>query len=421
MLIVILFPYNLCSLNNFIAKKVTDNFRANEERELFYEKTGYFECHFETIDVFLRKIIIIGGGLAGLITSIQLVRAGVTCTVIEKKSYPFHRVCGEYVSNEALPFLKQSGLYPKAFNLPRIKFFELSSVDGTAAKMNLDLGGFGISRYAFDHHLYEIALREGVRFLTNTEVSAVNFDGNQFEVIASSWKGNADLVIGSFGKRSKLDLQQNRSFIRKRSPFVGVKYHVRSGHPDDLISLHNFPGGYCGVCNVEDNVTNLCYLTTRENVKRFGNIQEMEKNVLFVNPLIRTLFEESTFVFPKPEVINEISFETKMPVENHILMAGDAAGMIAPVCGNGMAIAIHSAKLLSALVVDFCANRIDRSVLESQYREVWSNAFGSRLWFGRQVQRLFGRSQFSALAVNLARSFPSLARGIVSRTHGAPF
>ncbi len=369
----------------------------------------------------MRNIIIIGGGLAGLTTSILLVRAGVTCTVIEKKSYPFHRVCGEYVSNEALPFLKQSGLYPDAFNLPRIRFFELSSVGGTTARMNLDLGGFGISRYAFDHHLYEIALREGVRFLTNTEVSAVNFDGNQFEVTASSGNLDADLVIGSFGKRSKLDLQQNRSFVRKRSPFVGVKYHVRSRHPGDVISLHNFPGGYCGVCNVENNVTNLCYLTTRENVKRFGNIQEMEKNVLFINPIIRTLFEESTFVFRKPEVINEISFETKMPVENHILMAGDAAGMITPVCGNGMAIAIHSAKLLSALVVDYCANRFDRTGLESRYGQAWTEAFGSRLWFGRHVQRLFGRSRFSSMAVNLARSFPSLGRWIVSRTHGTPF
>ncbi len=369
----------------------------------------------------MRKIVVIGGGLAGLISSIQLIRAGVTCTVIEKKPYPFHRVCGEYISNEALPFLKHSGLYPEGLNLPRINFFELSSIRGNSAQTRLDLGGFGISRYSFDHHLYEIAMREGVRFQTNCEVSAVDFDEDHFDVTTSSGKIQADVVVGSFGKRSKLDVQQNRSLVRKRSPYVGVKYHVRSDQPADLISLHNFPGGYCGVCNVEDGVTNLCYLTIRDNLRRYGDIQEMEKNVLFTNPLIKKLFTESTFLFRKPEVINEISFETQRPIENHILMAGDAAGMITPVCGNGMAIAIHSAKLLSNLIVEFCDNRINRTTLEERYYQAWNEAFRSRLWFGRNVQRLFGHSQVSSLAVNLARVSPAIAGFFVRRTHGKPF
>jgi menaquinone-9 beta-reductase len=369
----------------------------------------------------LRKIVIIGGGLAGLISSIQLIRAGISCLVIEKKSYPLHRVCGEYISNEALPFLKSSGLYPESMKLPQIKFFEFSSVNGRSARLVLDLGGFGISRFAFDNFLYRIARKEGVEFQLNTEVNAITFRDEEFVIETPGCKFSADVVIGAFGKRSKIDVQQDRDFIKKRSPYVGVKYHIRSDHSPDLISLHNFHGGYCGVSNVEDGITNLCYLSRRDQLKKFGDIREMERAILFQNPLIRNIFENSGFLFRRPEVINEISFETKAPVENHILMAGDAAGMITPVCGNGMAIAIHSAKILAEHLKDYCADSISRTMLERRYGQAWRTQFNSRLWFGRNVQRLFGDSFFSTLAVNIARSSKAVANLIVSATHGKPF
>ena len=369
----------------------------------------------------MRKVVIIGGGLAGLISSIQLIRAGIPCTVIEKKSYPLHRVCGEYISNEALPFLKASGLYPKEFNLPQIKSFEFSSVSGTSSRLLLDLGGFGISRYRFDNHLFEIARKEGVSFQLNTEVSAIHFEDERFEIKYAVGQVSADVVIGSFGKRSKIDVQMNRAFIKKRSPYVGVKYHIKSNHPPDLISLHNFSGGYCGVCNVEEGITNLCYLSHRDNLRHFSDIKEMEKEVLFRNRLIKNIFTESVFIFQKPEVINEISFATKRPVEDHILMAGDAAGMITPVCGNGMAIAIHSGKIVSELVTEFCQYKIEREVLEERYTRAWNSNFKTRLWYGRNIQHLFGNTMFSTMAVAFSRTMRPLASLVVKQTHGKRF
>lgn len=369
----------------------------------------------------MRKIVIIGGGLAGLISSIQLARAGIACVVIEKKSYPFHRVCGEYVSNEVAPFLKSAGLYPEHLNLPRINFFEFSSCDGQVCRLRLDLGGFGISRYCFDHFLYTAARREGVTFLLNTEAIAVKFDGGGFEVKTPHGLETGDVVIGSFGKRSRIDVQQNREFIRKRSPYVGVKYHIRTHQPEDLISIHNFPGGYCGVSNIEDGVTNLCYLVRREQLKKYGDIPLMETATLHSNPLLKKIFGDAGFLFQKPEVINEVSFETKGPVENHILMAGDAAGMIAPVCGNGMAMAIHSGKIVARAVQEYCAGRLNRERMENQYRKEWNAQFRTRLMFGRYLQQLFGHRHVSNFAVRVGRFSSALSNALVSRTHGQPF
>jgi flavin-dependent dehydrogenase len=370
----------------------------------------------------LNKTIIIGGGLAGLLSSIQLIKAGVPCILIEKKSYPFHRVCGEYISNEAVPFLKSLNLFPDEFNPTSITRFQLSSISGRNCILPLDLGGFGISRYAFDYFLFQKARSLGVEFLLDTEVENLHFQNEKFLVVTKEKDFEAEVVIGSFGKRSKLDIQLNRDFIQKRSPFVGVKYHLKTDHPADLIALHNFEGGYCGMSNIEDEKTNLCYLTHRNNIKKFGNIQEMERQVTHKNPLLKKIFTQSEFLFTKPEVINEISFETKAPVENHVLMAGDAAGMITPLCGNGMAMAMHSSKIASELIIRFFREpAFSRIALEKQYTKEWTRAFSQRLWNGRQVQRLFGSKTASNIAVNLAIYSRPIANAIIRNTHGDTF
>lgn len=371
----------------------------------------------------MKKVIIIGGGLGGLITAIRLARWNIACTVIEKKSYPFHRVCGEYISNEAESFLKKEGLFPQSFHPPLINQFQLSAVQGKSTTLPLDLGGFGISRYTFDHFLCEKAKEAGVEFLLNTEVESVKLVDDTFEVKTSVQEFTSQVVIGAFGKRSKLDARLNRSFFQKSSPYVGVKYHIRTQHPANLIALHNFRGGYCGISNVEEGKTNLCYLTHRNNVRKFKNIREMEESILFENPFLKNIFTSSEFLFEKPEVINEISFETKEPVWNRILMVGDAAGMIAPLCGNGMAMAIHSAKIVSELVqTHLQKGNLNRERLEAEYAHTWNHFFRSRLWFGRQIQnKLFGSAFTSNLAVNLAISSKTIANTIIKNTHGQPF
>jgi flavin-dependent dehydrogenase len=369
----------------------------------------------------MKPIIIIGGGLAGLVSANYMAEKGLSVTLIEKKSYPFHRVCGEYISNETIPFLRQHNLFPEEFKVPSINRFQLTSVNGRSALLPLDLGGFGISRYAFDHFLYKKALAKGVTFLLNTEVENVLFDGNSFSIKANQTELSADLVIGCFGKRSKLDVTMKRPFIQKRSPYAGVKYHIRTEHPADLISLHNFKDGYCGMSQVEDGKFTLCYLTHRNNLKKYGSIKAMEEEVLFKNPFLKSVFQNSEFLYERPEVINEISFATKTPIENHVLMTGDAAGMITPLCGNGMAMAIHSAKIISEVVIEYSKGNLTREELEKTYSQKWHSLFARRLWAGRQIQRLFGDEWTSNLAVNLMRKSKPVAAFIIKKTHGIPF
>jgi flavin-dependent dehydrogenase len=209
--------------------------------------------------------------------------------------------------------------------------------------------------------------------------------------------------------------------MQQKSPYIGVKYHIKIDHPDNEIALHNFPGGYCGISSVENGITNLCYLGNRAFLKQFGSIEKMEKEIVFQNPYLKRIFSEAEFIFDKPLVINEISFATKTPVEDHILMSGDSAGMITPLCGNGMAIAIRSAKILSEIVTMYLGDQISRSQMEILYTEAWNHNFSRRLWAGRKIQTFFGKYNLSEILLSTAKISPGLGNFLMAKTHGQPF
>ena len=368
------------------------------------------------------KIIIIGGGLAGLTSSIILSKAGFEVTLIERKKYPFQRVCGEYVSNEVLPLLKSLSIFPEESGASQISQLKVSSVNGNSLNANLDLGGFGLSRYQMDFLLYEKSKDYGTNFMLGTKVNEVLFDDEKFLVsLVNNQPLRADLVIGSFGKRSNLDQKLNRNFFYQRSPYLGVKYHIKTNFPKNIIQLDNFEGGYCGINKIEDDLFCLCYLTKNDQLKKYGSIPEMEKNVLYKNLHLKQIFENSEFVWDKPETINEISFERKTVLENHILMSGDSAGMIAPLCGNGMAMAIRSAKILSDVIIKHASQNILGSIranLEKEYAQLWKQNFANRLFIGRTLQRLFGSNRLSNIAVGTLDRLPTLNTFLIGKTHG---
>lgn len=365
----------------------------------------------------MKKIIIVGGGIAGLTSSILLQRRGFEVLLFEKKKYPFHRVCGEYVSNEALTLLKSIGIHPSAHGASSIQQLSLSTTFGASLKCDLGLGGFGISRFKLDQLLYERALEEGVTFHFE-KVSDISFHDEKFTVIGTGTH-SADLVISCHGKRSNLDQKFGRRFFLKRSPYMGIKYHIRADIPVNLIRLDNFPGGYAGICKIESDLYNLCYLTKTSNLKNAGSIKEMERSILSINPHLKDVLSNSDFVSDEPEVINEISFERKDLVDNHIIYCGDSAGMITPLCGNGMAMAMHSARILSCNIIRYCAKEtIDRSSLERDYQNEWNSLFARRIRTGRIIQSFFGFPALTDLAFTALQRMPAISKKLIAQTHG---
>ncbi len=363
-------------------------------------------------------VIIIGGGLAGLVAANHLGRAGVRVLLIEKYEYPHHKVCGEYVSNEVMPYLRSLGIDPISKGAVEISQFEISTKEGGKIATTLPLGGFGISRYALDWYLFE-NLSDDIDVVFETAEYA-EFNENSFRVTTqngSTYKG--DFVLGAFGKRSLMDTTLNREFIKKKSPWLAVKAHYDYDFPEEKVALHNFEGGYCGLSKVESGAVNACYLTTFKSFKKVGAIDDFQKEVMASNKHLKHFFDNAKMLFEKPLSISQISFEKKNSVERHMFMLGDSAGLIHPLCGNGMAMAIHSAKLFSELFLTAFQNKtFDRAMLERNYQEKWNETFQKRLQAGRRIQSLLLHPTTAHIGLKIAQLMPSIVPRIIKRTHG---
>ena len=369
---------------------------------------------------------IIGGGLAGLSLSIQLSKLGYEVALFEKEEYPFHKVCGEYISLESWDFILSLGLPLAEMQLPIINKLIVTAPNGNQLQQVLQLGGFGISRYKLDTALKDIAVKNKVALFENCKVNDVHFLNDEFHLQTTKDDFYCRICCGSFGKRSNLDVKWNRPFAtqkpNKLNNYIGVKYHIKTNFAADTIALHNFKNGYCGISKIEDDKYCLCYLTNAENLK-FGNnsIEVMEKNILQKNPHLQNIFENSEILYKSPVTISQISFDKKTQVENHVLLMGDAAGMITPLCGNGMSMALHGSKIATGFIQQFFSGAITRDQMETAYTNQWKSTFSKRLQMGRLIQSMFGKVWATNFFIGVLKKMPALTRALIKQTHGQSF
>lgn len=354
--------------------------------------------------------------------AIQLAQLEREVLVIEKQSFPHHKVCGEYLSNEIVPYLEHLGVSLLSAGAVPINTLQFSTVGGKAIEIRLPLGGKGISRYALDDMLYHRAVGLGVSFIFD-RVNAVQYIGDGFEVtISDGMEFKASIAIGAYGKRSILDKVLGRDFIHRKSDWLGVKAHYKcDDFPENTVGLHHFDGGYGGLSKTETGAVNFCYLASYKSFKKEHDMENFNKNVVCKNPFLASFLQRSTPLFEQPLSIAQISFHKKNTVEDHILMCGDSAGLIHPLCGNGMAMAIHSAKIVSEHIFHFLKDQgYPRSQLEQDYKNSWNTTFRRRLFAGRAIQSLLLNKGLTDLGISTLARSPRILGALIAQTHGNP-
>jgi flavin-dependent dehydrogenase len=368
---------------------------------------------------------VIGGGLAGLCLAIQLANRGVSVVVFEKNKYPFHKVCGEYISMESWGFLESLGLPLSDLHLPIIRNLGITSDRGFVLNHRLPMGGFGISRYSLDHHLFEIALKKGVRVVENCRVLDVLQAGEEgYHITTSSGTFQSIVVCGSYGKYTPqfIHLGENESSQNSGLNYIGVKYHIKTEFPADRIELHNFRDGYCGISRVDQDWHCLCYLTTSRNLLENGkDVRLMEENMLYQNPFLKRYFTQSEFVDRQPLVISNVHFRKRQTNSDGIFLLGDAAGSITPLCGNGMSMGMRASQILSRELMLFFEKKQSTEIALKNYHHTWNAAFGKRIKAGYHLQKLFGKSRTTDFALKALHRMPALTNRLVALTHGEPF
>jgi flavin-dependent dehydrogenase len=147
----------------------------------------------------------------------------------------------------------------------------------------------------------------------------------------------------------------------------------------------------------------------------------MEETILSENPHLKTLLLNVRKINKEPVSIAQISFLKKTQVEDHVVMLGDAAGMITPLCGNGMSMAMHSSLLAAVEIGAFLEGIISRQIMEDNYTRNWQQHFAKRLATGRMIQYFFGKKWLTNVFITTMKHIPALTRRIIKMTHGNPF
>jgi len=269
--------------------------------------------------------------------------------------------------------------------------------------------------------MHDLATSLGVHTLYDT-VSDCRYVDGQMEVSTHNGRElQASIVIGAFGKRSLLDKKLRREYLQEDASFLAVKAHYKGQFPDDLVALHNFKGGYCGISKVENDLINVCYICDFKSFKKHKDIASFQEHVIQENPHLDAFFLQASPAFDNPLTISQISFAEKQRVTDHILMCGDSAGLIHPLCGNGMSMAIRGAKILSESILSHeITDEVSRNELEEAYLSKWGEAFDDRLQRGKQLARLFSSDRLTNGMMIGLKLIPSILPRIIASTHGQP-
>lgn len=372
-------------------------------------------------------LLVVGGGLAGLAVAQLVARSGWRVLVLEKGHYPHHKVCGEYLSEEVRPFLMQLGVPLSQWQLPVIRRLEVSNHAGRVYSFPLALGGFGLSRFLLDDALAQQARLAGAVVKEGEMVLEVVQEDGAMVAVTRSGKFTARLAVGSWGKRGQPDVAGQRRFIAQRpnvlNQFIAVKHHFELAEvPDDLIRLDNFLDGYAGLSRVENGVVCCCYLSRASNLRKAGgNIGRMEREILQQNPRLKEVFTSARPLYERPLSISQVSFSEKEQSLNGMLLLGDTAGLIAPLCGNGMSMALRAAWLAAPLLLDRLEGRMSQVQMLAEYQKRWKDNFSVRLKTGRVIQAMFGSEWPTAGMLGILGSSPRLAQWVIKQTHGQPF
>jgi menaquinone-9 beta-reductase len=364
-------------------------------------------------------VIVVGAGLAGCSAAIQLAQQGLQVLLLEQARYPVHRLCGEFLSVEVIASFEKLGVLEavrEAGAHPTRRSY-LTAASGASFRSELPGTALGLSRYQLDRILFERSQAVGATCRDGTTVREIAGSLQEgFTVSTSQGEFQGSMVMGAYGKRSSLDRSLSRPFANVRSPWVACKAHYEGVDLSGTIELHAFPGGYCGFSQIESGQVNACWIAHERVLTSAANAEErICPPTLFQNPILaerlRSMHRIST-----SQSLSQISFAIKDKFDRDLFMIGDAGGMITPLCGDGMAMALRSAELAVPFVVRFLESGL--TDFKRQYEAAWNQEFKARLQLGRLIHNGFIRPHLANVGIKACNLIPALGNWIIRSTRG---
>ena len=340
----------------------------------------------------MYDLVVIGAGLAGCAVARQL-GGRHRVLLLESERYPVHKMCGEFLSPEASELFVALGVADRirSSGAVPIRRVRVTAPSGAEWQSALPGAGLGLSRWALDKILFDAAVEAGAEGRQGARVRDVSGDAASGFTVTYESDGErrdvaARLVVGAFGKRSALDRALGRA-ERDAANLVAFKMHFTGADIGDVVELHGFDGGYCGMSHVEEGRVNVCLIARAEAVRASGgSFAGMCDGVLRTNPALAHRLERLSPAMERPVAISQVPCRTRSLFAGDVVMVGDTAAMIAPLCGDGMSMALRGAAIAAPLLSDVLAGARTFEELRATYAREWRRSFSTRLRLGRWLQ-----------------------------------
>lgn len=369
-------------------------------------------------------VVVVGAGVAGCGAAATLARRGHSVLLLEADQYPTHKMCGEFLSPESSRLLRDLDIEDdvRARGAVSIRNVAITAPSGVEWRAALPGAGIGISRWSLDPMLFDAATTAGATGLQQAKVTSIEGDASRGFRVAFTSEGDTReastrLVVGAYGKRSRMDRALGRAFGHGHHDFVAFKAHHSGLDLGDYVELHAFAGGYCGMSHVEDGLVNVCLIARTDVLRASGkSFESMRDGVMRENPALASRFDRLRLAMSHVVATSQIPFVEKEPVSRGVLMIGDTAGMIAPLCGDGMAMALRSAEIATGLADRYLKGESTFDELTDGYTRAWRGTFSTRLRLGRLLQRGLFCPLTARVGLAMLNAAPGLGRALVAAT-----
>lgn len=307
-------------------------------------------------------LAIIGGGPAGSSAALEARRQGLRVALWEKDRFPRDKVCGEFISSEALPLL-QDAIAATVARGTAIRYTKFIAERGARSEFRLPGNALGLSRRLLDAALWDAAAAAGVEAHQGESIRRVRklvtegLQGVQWEIESSggSIRKARELIVasGRWWSIEGLHSPVRESETTAPGNWIGAKAHFAGITPRRSVEMYFFRGGYCGLAPVEDFACNVCCLVHRERLRESGAkglddfaswLAQIAQSPALARRL-RGAVQASPTVTTAPVIPAR-----RHAVQGGALMAGDASGFLDPFTGEGISVALHSGTLAAQSV-----------------------------------------------------------------------
>jgi flavin-dependent dehydrogenase len=282
-------------------------------------------------------LAVVGAGPAGSAAAITATRHGLRILQLEAGSFPRHKVCGEFISAEAIALLR-SLLFPSDVSLnaaTRISEVHLH-VDEKTARLPLRRPAVSLSRAQLDLSLWKSAQEHGATCEEKCRVKAILKNGSEYRLSTDDREFRARAIVNCSGRWSELSAPLERQ-ANSGEKWIGIKAHFYEPDSPATCDLYFFPSGYCGVLPLEAGKNGMVNAAAMVRADKATNFEEL----FLLQPALQRRARSWRPVFP-PVTTSPLLFREPQTSYDGALLAGDAAGFIDPFTGDGISLAIHS-------------------------------------------------------------------------------